>query len=133
MSELIKQCEVDQQNLYILERRHLDYTHAEVGGRLLERWKVPQSIYEPVQYHHRPGEADEFVQMASAVQIADVWVNKHQVGTSGEKATPTIDPEATQLLGIEDYELDEIWMLALDEIIGVFCQVDCALRRTATI
>ncbi len=122
MRDLLRQSEAEQQKLYNLEQHYLSYTHAEVGGRLLERWKVPQSIFEPVQYHHRPGEAEEFVHMASATQIADVWVNKHQVGTSGEKGVPEIDQEAMRLLGIKEYELDEIWMLALDDIKDVIRQ-----------
>ena len=44
MNGLLAQCESDQQFLYVMEQQQLSYTHAEVGGRLLERWKVPQSI-----------------------------------------------------------------------------------------
>ena len=102
MNDLLAQCESDQQLLYVMEQEQLSYTHAEVGGRLLERWKVPQSIYEPVQYHHRPAEALEFLHMASAIQIADAWVNKHQVGSSGEKLMPAINLDAARLLGIQE-------------------------------
>ncbi len=75
-----------------------------------------------MQYHHRPAEALEFLHMASAIQIADAWVNKHQVGSSGEKLMPAINLEAARLLGIQEYELEEIWMLALDDIKSVVRQ-----------
>ncbi|MFV2033249.1 MAG: HDOD domain-containing protein [Gammaproteobacteria bacterium] len=122
MSDLLAKSEAEKQNLYILEQELLSYSHAEAGGRLLERWKVPQSIYEPVQYHHRPTDAHEYAQMACAIQIADAWVNKNKVGTSGEKFTPSIDSEATKLLGIQENEMDEIWTLALDDIKDVIRQ-----------
>ncbi len=120
MSDLLAKSEAEKQNLYILEQELLSYSHAEAGGRLLER--LPQSIYEPVQYHHRPTDAHEYAQMACAIQIADAWVNKNKVGTSGEKFTPSIDSEATKLLGIQENEMDEIWTLALDDIKDVIRQ-----------
>lgn len=69
-----------------------------------------------MQYHHRPGQASEFMHMASAAHIADAWVNKLQFGTSGERRMPVINSQATQILGVREYEMDEIWDLAVDEI-----------------
>ncbi len=68
-----------------------------------------------MQYHYRPNQASEFMHMASAVHITDAWVNKHQVGTSGERGMPVINSQATQILGVKEYEMDEIWDLAVDE------------------
>jgi hypothetical protein len=56
------------------------------------------------------------------VHIADAWVNKCSVGSSGERFTPNIYPEATRLLGIEEGELDEVWPIAVDDINGVINQ-----------
>ena len=122
MNDLLIKCEQQEQSLFVLEQQQLAYTHAEIGGRLLEFWKVPQSIHEPVQYHHRPDQASEFVHMACAVHIADAWVNKNQVGTSGERKMPLINPQAMQILGVQEYEMDEIWSLAVDEINDVIKQ-----------
>lgn len=122
MNDLLINCEQQEQSLFLLEQQQLAYTHAEIGGRLLELWKVPQSIHEPVQFHHRPDQASEFMHMASAVHIADAWVNKHQVGTSGERRMPVINSQATQILGVQEYEMDEIWALAVDEINDVIKQ-----------
>ena len=122
MSDLLIKSEQQEQSLFILEQQQLAYTHAEIGGRLLEYWKVPQSIHEPVHYHHRPDQASEFVHMSCAVHIADAWVNKHQVGTSGERMMPAIIPQAKQILGVEEYEMDEIWDLTVEEINDVIKQ-----------
>jgi HD-like signal output (HDOD) protein len=122
MDDLLTKCQQQEQSLFFLEQQQLAYTHAEIGGRLLEFWKVPQSIYEPVQFHHRPDQASEYVHMACAVHIADAWVNKNQIGTSGERGMPSIAPEATQLLDVQEYEMDEIWSLTIDEINDVIKQ-----------
>ena len=122
MQDLLTQSNIQQQNLFLLERQQLSYTHAEIGGRLLELWKVPQSIYEPVYYHHRPDESHEFSHTTCTIHIADAWVNKNRLGSSGESNTPEIQPEAMQLLGIQESDLDEIWSHAGEEIRDVVRQ-----------
>lgn len=116
MHELLLQRETKAQHLFVLEQERLSYTHAEIGGRLLEFWKVPQSIYKPVAFHHRPDQSGEFATISSVVHIADAWVNKYAVGSSGERFAPEIHPEATRLLGIEARELDEVWQVTIDDI-----------------
>jgi len=48
--------------LDIVERRFLGFHHGEVGGNLMEKWKLPSTIVDMVTYHHYPdeyvGEAD---------------------------------------------------------------------------
>ncbi len=122
MNDLLIECDQQEESLFVLEQQQLAYTHAEIGGRLLEFWEVPQSIYEPVQYHHRPDQASEFAHMACAVHMADAWVNKNQTGSSGERRMPAINPQATQMLGVQEYEMDEVWNLTLDEINDVINQ-----------
>jgi HD-like signal output (HDOD) protein len=125
MRELLLERESKEQLLFVLEQERLSYTHAEIGGRMLGSWNVPQSIYEPVAFHHRPDQAGEFATISSAVHIADAWVNKHGVGSSGERFTPNINPEATRLLGIKESELDEVWRIAADDINDVIKQFVC--------
>lgn len=122
MHDLLQQGKQNKEYLYILEKNDLGYTHAECGGELLKKWRVPESIYEPVLYHHNISGADEYSTVSAAVHVADVWVNKHQIGSSGERLTPAVDQAALALLNLQDYELDEIWVLAEDDMKSVFKQ-----------
>ncbi|MCP4075673.1 MAG: HDOD domain-containing protein [Gammaproteobacteria bacterium] len=122
MHELLLQREAKEEFLYLLEQENLAYSHAEVGGRLLENWRVPASIHEPVSCHHKPAESLEFTQVTAAVHIADVWVNKHQVGTSGERFSLTISDFALEQLNLQHYELDEIGVLAEEAMKDVVTQ-----------
>lgn len=122
MHDLLIQRESREQLLYVLEQEQLSYTHAEIGGRLLELWKIPQSIYEPVCFHHKPQQSGEFATMTCAVHIADSWVNKYSVGSSGERFTPDIHPEAIRILGIDEDEIDEVWRLSVPDIDDVIRQ-----------
>jgi HD-like signal output (HDOD) protein len=116
MHDLLLQRESQEQYLFVLERENLDYTHAEAGGRLLQSWRVPESIHEPVSCHHNPSESQDFAAITAAVHVADIWVNKHGIGTSGERFTPLIDGQALVTLNIQEFELEELWNLTRDEI-----------------
>ena len=122
MHDMLLQREAQEKFLFELELENLGYTHAEAGGRLLEIWRVPMSIYEPVSCHHQPELSMEFPQVTAAIHVADVWVNQHNIGSSGERFELPMSPDALQQLSLQSYELDEIWELAEDEISDVLKQ-----------
>jgi len=119
MHDLLIQREAQEEYLYVLEQQQLGYNHAEVGGQLLAKWRVPDSIYDPVRFHHQVANSTEFSAVTTAVHVADAWVNKHQLGSSGERFSVPIDPLALEMLELQVFELDEIWELAEDEIKSV--------------
>lgn len=122
MHDLLIQREAQEAYLYVLEQQQLGYSHAEAGGHLLKKWRVPDSIYEPVMFHHNVKQSADYSHVTAAVHIADTWVNKQQLGSSGERFEIPIDLSALQTLEIEHYEMDEIWVLAEDDIRSVYKQ-----------
>ena len=116
MSELLLQREREETPLFRLEQAALGFNHADAGGALLQRWRVPQSIHEPVCHHHEPCCAMEFGEVASAVHLADVWVNRELQGSGGERFRLRPDPEALDLLDIDEEMLPAVWSRAQDEI-----------------
>ncbi len=122
MGEILEQASSRSKMLHIFEQQQLEYNHADIGGRLLESWKVPQSIHEPVSYHHNPLQTHEFALVTSAVHIADIWVNRQLPCNSGESVDPPLDSEAMKLLNLQEDELEEIWAPAADEIDGIVSQ-----------
>ncbi len=67
------------------ERRLLDITHAEIGGYLLGRWRLPESVVDAVIYHHEPDLApDRHRRLAQLVHIADFICNNLGVTSSPE-------------------------------------------------
>ena len=116
MHDLLIQRESSEEYLFVLEQENLGYNHAEAGGLLLKKWRVPDSIYEPVACHHDPVAAQDYANVAAAVHVADAVVNKNQFGTSGERFEQLISEDALALLDIQAYELDEVWALAQEDI-----------------
>jgi len=122
MRDLLQQRQASGRAMYILERNILDYSHAEIGGRLLEYWKLPQSIWEPVVTHHEPRKGGEYSLAACAIHIADGWVNTNFLGSSGSGFELSISPEALERIGVDIEEVDRIGALAAEQTNAVVRQ-----------
>ncbi|NNE63667.1 MAG: HDOD domain-containing protein [Gammaproteobacteria bacterium] len=122
ISELMQQSVAESRSLFLLEQEQLGYNHGAIGGQLLDFWKVPQSIYEPVSCHHDPLAATEFILISSVVHIADACVNRHRIGTSGESNPPVIEQQALDQISMKEEDLEEIWLTARDDVSSVIKQ-----------
>ncbi|MCP4430832.1 MAG: HDOD domain-containing protein [Gammaproteobacteria bacterium] len=122
ISELLQQSVIESKSLFLLEQEQLGYNHGAIGGQLLEFWKVPRSIYEPVSYHHEPEASPEFSQLSCVIHISDAWINRQKIGSSGESNPPVIRQSALDMISIQEDELEEIWVSAKDQVFGVINQ-----------
>lgn len=60
-----------QQNIETAERAIIGFDHAQLGGALLIAWQLPESLAEPVLYHHDPFAAPNFQLEASIIFLAN--------------------------------------------------------------
>lgn len=61
----------DDIQLMQVEREKYQFDHQNVGALLLEDWRIPTSITEPIRYHHEPDKApEEFHKKASILDVA---------------------------------------------------------------
>ena len=77
-----------------LEREVIGCDHAEVGGALLKRWKLPESLSEPIACQHDPSIAINFPVEAAILHIADIIAHALILGGSGDPFVPRLDTEA---------------------------------------
>ena len=54
-----------------VEERTLGCNHAEVGGRLLEQWKLPEHLIAAVRFHHKPAAAGNHQRVAACVYLGN--------------------------------------------------------------
>ena len=90
-----------------IECEDLEFDHAETGGQLLKRWKLPVLLEEAVCYHHNPGEAQNPLE-PSIVHLADVMANAVGVGSSGERFVPPLEAGAWEEIGLSANVLEVI-------------------------
>lgn len=72
-----------------LEQKEFGFSHADIGGMLLDRWKLPQSLQDIVRFHHAPDAATETRLESAIVHIADALANRSEQGAF--YTNPTLD------------------------------------------
>jgi HD-like signal output (HDOD) protein len=95
--------------LFSIEGEFLGYTHAAVGGKLLEKWRIPASIAEPVSCHHSPDRARVFPLESAFVHLADIICKSMGIGSNGEGYIPPLEESSWERLDIPPSALPEIF------------------------
>ncbi|HEB57216.1 MAG TPA: HDOD domain-containing protein [Gammaproteobacteria bacterium] len=90
-----------------LELDAFGFDHATLGGELLRQWKLPESLIEPVSYHHRPTDAENYAQETAAVSLANAIANTVEPPYSADDDLP-IDISIWDTLELKDSELDDL-------------------------
>lgn len=81
------------------EQALLGCTHALLGKKLLNKWKLPYALENNVFYHHQPSSSPS-PETAAVIQMADMIVHGMGVGTSGEQIVPGFDSKAWERLNL---------------------------------
>ncbi len=106
-----------------VEYEDLDFDHAEIGGLLLKKWKLPVLIEHAVTYHHSP-QKSQYLLEAAIVHLADIMANAAGIGSSGECFVPPLDLDAWECMGLSTNILDLTIKQAnhhIEEIFKFFC------------
>lgn len=90
------------------EKRVYGFTHADVGGEVVRRWGLPESLSEAVQHHHRPVRARIDPEAAAIVHIADIVAHSLGIGRSGMPYVPQLDDRSWQRTGLAIGHLEPI-------------------------
>ncbi|MDX1950914.1 MAG: HDOD domain-containing protein [Verrucomicrobiota bacterium] len=69
---LIEEIEKNQQALIEAEKKLLGVQHAEIGGRLLARWKFPSNMVAAIWFHHQPSMAAPHERLASYIYLGNM-------------------------------------------------------------
>lgn len=81
------------------EQKILGCTHAHLGKRLLNKWKLPLSLVDNVFYHHHPSSAPD-PDLAVLLQMADMIVHGLGFGNSAEQIIPSFDIKAWERINL---------------------------------
>lgn len=111
----------DTGRLYLeLERERLGFDHAELGGALLKKWKIPSSIGEPVAFHHRPSSAEQFRLETSLIHFSDIICQAMEFGQGAEWGVPPLDEPAWERLGLSPHVLGSVLKQSESQIAETF-------------
>lgn len=93
-SEIYEAAREQGRLLYEVEQEVFGFTHADVGGELVNCWRMPGVLAEAIKYHHRPEGAREFPLLAAMVHIANILAHAGHFGMSGDHLVPPMSTDA---------------------------------------
>ena len=100
------------------ERHVLGMDHAELGGRIAERWGLPEEIVAAIRYHHEPAHAPEhLLPIVAVVHTSNIFVLGAGIGTGSDGLAYKLDKKALEVLGFSHKEGSELWTEFLVDIV----------------
>ncbi|MFW6138416.1 MAG: HDOD domain-containing protein [Spirochaetota bacterium] len=114
----VSSADLKNRPLVEMEEETIGINHTQVGKMIAEKWRLTGETYECILNHHNPENTSEGSEkLITAVHLADIYCNMHQVGFSGNRYIKKIDPERLALLGITEEFLDDLFFDTIsDEI-----------------
>ena len=107
-SDLLLVCDGDEGILHQAELAELGFTHADLGGALLNTWMLPETLQEAVGYHHMPSYAMQSELEASIVHLADNLANRSLIGAFCEHPSEAaaVDASTWAAIGVDENRFD---------------------------
>ena len=90
------------------ERAELGTDHCEIAGWLVEKWRFPACLAEPITLHHAPSRARVARDETAIVHVANALVRALGYGSGGDRRLAPIDPTAWARLALTPDTLDAI-------------------------
>lgn len=101
--------------LFVMEKEVIGFDHAEVGGALLCKWRLPRTLCDAVRWHHMPRRAEHASLETAIIHVANaVTALKFPLLTRDNRRAPVadvtapVDDAAHELVGLSGSELDDI-------------------------
>jgi len=108
VTDILRRRRREEGLLFQVEKDVLDFDHAAVGGGLLRKWGFPESIAEPVKWHHKPRASARYPLEAAVVHLADVICNGLEVNLASNWQVSPLDPVSWERLDISISQLENI-------------------------
>lgn len=107
------------------EREVLGIDHAELGGRITEQWKFPNSIVSAVRYHHTPFSAPEDSEVVQLIYLCDTVALMTGIGGGADGLSYHAHGEVMKQYNLKEKDIERFIILLEDR----FHLVDEMLNR----
>jgi putative nucleotidyltransferase with HDIG domain len=95
---------------YESECKILGINHQEIGGMLIEQWRLPSKILSAVSLHHNPPPpGDDDSVLTSIVHCADIFARALGYGSGGDRKIPMMSDKAWESLKLDDVNLERLF------------------------
>ncbi len=113
----------DQQVRYKnAEQKILGISHQEIGKFLIEKWNLPSSLGDAILYHHNPSEAENEIEMAAIIHLADYMTQRFSIGDLNWDEHYDLDLGIIEILNLGDESYLESFIQSYEQLFRV--QID---------
>ncbi|WP_139800779.1 sensor domain-containing diguanylate cyclase [Geothermobacter hydrogeniphilus] len=109
---VLRKCETDAEELFVLEERELGADHSFVGCHAARHWQFPETLVQPILYHHDPssyqGGNREMEKVVVVAYLAGLVANILYSGHPLEYAD-RFRREAKKRLGLKSGVVDQVF------------------------
>lgn len=102
--------------LFLAERKVFGFDHAVLGGRLLERWNLPERLRECVEFHHEPALATGFPVEVALIHIANSLTNTPGTELDPQTAMERIDRVCWSRTGLTPGQVEPLLERARESV-----------------
>ncbi|MCP4690345.1 MAG: HDOD domain-containing protein, partial [Desulfobacterales bacterium] len=89
----------DEQEFFETEQQEISTDHAQIGGLVAERWKLPPHMIDAIRRHHNPIEDVNDYDLLKIVHLSDVVVNRFAIDPEGAADRPALQPVVLEEMG----------------------------------
>jgi HD-like signal output (HDOD) protein len=104
-AKLVRIRETGDEPMHVIERRHLECDYAEVGGALLRRWRLPASIYLPIEQQSDPRHGQDHEVESAILHVVEAGM---RIRTVKRDASHFINEDARALCEIDSAALSGV-------------------------
>ncbi len=97
-----------EESLLDAEKAVLDFSHADIGAWLADKWNLPASVSDAILNHHTPSLAKKNSKSAAVIHIADYITTRDIQGPIDKDPNYPFDHSALESLGISEKDLGDI-------------------------
>ncbi len=115
-AKLVRETEINQASLLEAEQKLLGVQHAEVGGRLLERWKFPPNVVSAVWFHHAPKAAGAHQRLAAYIYLGNMVAHFMGHGYGHQALAMRGRDEALTILKLPPESMPEFMMESFEQL-----------------
>lgn len=117
--KIVEMVETENKSFLDAERELFGFDHAQVGGKVAEKWNFPKDLVEAIKYHHTPEVTEENPKLVSIVHIADAITMMMGVGLGVDGMVYNFSQFALDTLNMDINQVEtiisEISDLLIDE------------------
>jgi HD-like signal output (HDOD) protein len=106
--EVVARAARERKSFRDVEQALLGVDHGEMAGWLVEKWRFPPSLAEPIAFHHTPARAKAAPDETAIVHVANTLVRGLGYGSGGDALVPPLDTAAWARLKLTPERLDRI-------------------------